>query len=257
MLRESAVKETDFNDLYGAERVENDLARVRELDEKFNTEAAQNASIREQVVWGHSLEAFLHRQIGQQGFLGEGAVGIKTSKFDDYVNGVDEVVIYPRPDGVSHLGLSVDFTFGNPAKKIDRVVQRVRAGEMGRIKYFKADVPGFQFRGEMRTPKVVVAVSRESIRDALALWVQGEDDRLKNHPLQMLMLRQIADQLDVYGGLAPAGIKGQYNAAAQVVNGVLSEKRAAGLAMGSLRNDRVHTLLGQKLGELLKMSPGN
>jgi len=249
--RAEAIQETDFIDLYGSKVVNDDRAEVERLEEAYRNTQENDREQQSNVVWGHAVEALLHDQINHNKFLGEGAVGIKTSRFDDYKNGVDELVVFSRPEGVSHLGLSIDFTFGNPDRKVGRIVDKLRRGEETVVKYCKVNVPGWKSRGELATPKVVVSVSRAGLREALALWAEGAQDKLAGHPLQMLLLRQIADQLDVYKQFAPPTIQAYFEAAGRTVDSLIKERREAGVQMGALRNDTSHLLLMKTLNGLL------
>jgi len=106
-------------------------------------------------------------------------------------------------------------------------------------------------RGELKTPKVILAVSQHAIRDALISWSKGEPDRIKNHPLQMLALRQIADQLDAFGAIAPQETKEHYRVAERVVTGILREKQAAGMSSGTLKDDPSNIKLRNYAGSLI------
>lgn len=250
-MRREAIQEKSFADLYGSEQVEADLRRVAELERRFDDDLADHPEQREITHWGKLFEAFLHSQINQPSFFGEQVVGIKTSRYDDYVHGVDEVAIYPRPEGTVHMGLAIDFTFGSPDKKFERVMNHVREGKLARVKYFQAEIPGFHFRGELKTPKVIVAISRRGVQNEIVDWVSKPNPYEPRPGLGMLMLRQIADQSDVFARIASETVAHHYRAVNAVAERAISGLRASGVQMGILKNDSSHLMLMDKIRQSL------
>jgi len=90
-----------------AETEEADIAKANELEEKYSkniTETKKIADIFEAVV----LE---HGELSD--WLGGSAKTMKTSRYDDYMNGVDLLVEFAGAEGEEseHLGLAADVTF--------------------------------------------------------------------------------------------------------------------------------------------------
>lgn len=263
----------DFVDIYGEDAVAADNMRcVRKHDEIVHNMESNPAQLRQyinQMKWGTAVEGCLHHGINSKAFLASDLIdfcGIKTSEYDDLFNGTDEVVIATQKDsgGISHFGFGVDMTVGDPSRKVQRALQRVQAGKGTTLKYFQSNVPGFQVKGQLETPSVTLAVDKRNLREMLAKWHEGELDTYDSGPLQMLMMRQIADQLDaqltVAGRARQSGSEKEkldkLMAACTHAKGfaekMISELRGNGVRMGELRNDPNHLRLNEYLASVIK-----
>lgn len=245
------IQETSFVDLYGNARVQKDLEFVEEAEEKFEKEASKNYILKQNKVWGDTLEAFLHTQINKHQIFGENVVGIRTSRFDDLKAGIDEIVAFVYENGVAHFGLGIDYTFGNPTRKIENNIALARAGTLPSLRYFESKLPGWEMRGALKTPRVVFGVSRDSIRQDLAWWLENNQQAINQSELQMLFVMQIADQLDVYNHVAHPSIKEQYRKALTQIEEIKTAIRKRGMRMGKLKDDPVYQLMRQQLGSYL------
>src|SRR5690606_16988956 len=101
-------------------------------------------------------ESFLLRGLNEAKWVPH-CGGIKTSEFDDYINGVDLVLEYQRAENpASHIGLGVDVTFSNNLdKKLTRIKEEIAKGTLASIKYF--DSPNSHVRGQLKqVPRGVV-----------------------------------------------------------------------------------------------------
>lgn len=184
----------DFKDLYPEDSVEEDVKLAAELARKFeqyeeNPEAKKMALI---------LEEIFSEQIELNEWLGEGVTTRKSSLYDDYVNGVDEIVEIEEENSVNHLAVAVDVTFGtNLNKKFDRIKKELESGELATVKYFENSEGTFKGRLS-KVPRVVIGTSKDNVIKLAKLWVERNNKELSMHPIQFEILDEIAMQLEAY-----------------------------------------------------------
>ncbi len=191
LIRENAVNPLIFTDLYGERNVEDDLNKVKDYEKKFSPDANKKTA---EVFEAIMLTGELHN------WFGEKAETIKTSRFDDIINGTDMIVEFEEdaPRRFSHLGVAVDVTFGTVSleKKFDRIKKEIDSGKLAKIKYFHSQKE--HFRGERSNiPRVIIGVEYDKVVELAALWLRKENDKLAKHPVQRLILEEAALELEV------------------------------------------------------------
>lgn len=248
ILTKNAIDPRIFTE-YGAENIERDLARIEKKESGFTIEANK--------VYADVLEAILYDQITNGGWCGEKASAIKTSKFDDQVNGSDIILeIEEIGRTLSHLALSVDITFGvtTEEKKFAIIKKKIDDETLGEIKYFHSDRGGFQ--GKLRkVPQVVIGVEKELLIRLAGLWADrhGKKEEYKEvlaeHPVQRLILAEILLQLQTFRMYAENTDKKSlipiYDKSIHVIENILREKGA--MSIGDLRNDKVFVAIRESL----------
>ena len=125
----SAIKMEEFSDLYG-ERIKKDKALLEERKKGFSeTYGAKRGKI---------LEAILNEQIELNNWLGQEALTIIPSEFDDIINGVDVVVEFEREEGFKHMALGLDMTSSanEIRRKLFEARKHILKGDLTQIKYF-------------------------------------------------------------------------------------------------------------------------
>src|SRR4030042_2163395 len=181
------VNEKDFKDKYG-ESVEKDLEYVEEKEKKFMT--SDKARDRKLEKFAIILEAIIYEQIEENYWLGEDAYTVKTARYDDIYNRVDEWVEFRLKDisKTSHLALGFDVTFGSRLDdKIKKIKDDIAEGKLSTIKYFKSD--SLKFKGEKRNiPKVVIGADIRMLEEVADSWMKGENKKLVNTPLKYLIM---------------------------------------------------------------------
>lgn len=201
-LTEEAIDIETFKDLYGEQVVERDQEAVARLQGRFAVEdkaqAMPNGPTFEQLrQLSEITESYLLRGLNEAEWI-PFCKGIKTSDYDDYMNGVDMVLEYQRANNPAHhLGLGVDVTFSNHLeKKLEQIKQEIEVGRLVSLKYF--DSPASHFRGELRKiPRAVVGFDIGTIR-RLAKERQLHGSVPKNDPLRFIMLEQLRLQTETY-----------------------------------------------------------
>lgn len=199
------LEEKDFigRPPYNRADIEADLALVAEeearhkrVDTPQDIENLEVAELFEAVVLWNSEQAE---------WLGGRATTIKTSKYDDYINGIDMLVEFREERSASHLGLSADVTFsGDPriiAKKFAHLRAKIKEGVLSQIKYFHSDRTNFD--GQLsKVPEVVIGVGRRMVEELGNLWVDGKNKALAEHRAGVMILWQMEAELKVFAGYA-------------------------------------------------------
>lgn len=192
LLDAETVDMNAFKGIYGEAEVRGDATRVADYEKKFAAENTERE--RRDKKLATVVEAIFYDQASRNGWLGPSAQVLRSSKFDDYVNGVDCITEYNRGNAAAYLAMAIDATWSShPGWKFNRIREDLVRGKLGKIKYLKA---GAEPQRGREVPKVVVGASEKTLREVIKLWVNGDGEALKDHPIQILFLEEIVDQLE-------------------------------------------------------------
>lgn len=251
-LAQDAIKRETFANLYDPEQINKDNELVKKLEERFSQRSNQESV-------GHHLatifEAIIHQHGEQSDWFGPFARTIKTDRYDDYVNGVDEVIEFVEPQKPSsHLALAIDATFndnylGNELKKI---LNKIDEGKMTEIKYFESSDQ--TFRGQLSLiPQIILCADEKTIRELADLWV-NEPKRLAEHSIQLQNLEEALEQLKFFADYAKKvgqnKIAERYDHAISILSPILQEKLTTIRDIGNKRDAIYHNLMARL--EILK-----
>jgi len=249
-ILKNAIKETDFvGEVYSKEEVDNDLNYVQKEEESFN-EGIMDSEDKRTLEFSRIFEAIIYDQGELANWFGENGATIKSSRFDDIKNGVDLIVEFSGDEEeTSHLALAVDVTFSdNIQKKLDNIKREIEHGKLTNIKYFQSDKLGF--KGEKRDiPKTVVGADVKTLNKVMDLWVNEDEKRLAEHPIQFIILDEIMAQLEKFREYAQAmkksNIVEKYDKAIAIMEKILAEKQDLREEVlkdddSAIRNDRVY-----------------
>ncbi|MGB3072977.1 MAG: hypothetical protein WBP40_04345 [Candidatus Moraniibacteriota bacterium] len=192
LFERDAIQPDAFVPPYDARQVAEDKETVKRLESKFGSEDLVHKK------YADVLEAIIYEHIEQSDWFGPTAQTIKTSKYDDYVNGIDLVTEFSNDDqSLTHLGLGIDVTFGTTAmhKKFQRIREEISTGKLATVKYFESERS--PHKGIYRDmPRVVIGAEREHITELAARWMDPKMNReLATHPVQAMLLDEIEAQL--------------------------------------------------------------
>lgn len=189
----------NFNDLYDVKKDQEYVERKEKIFATKNTEKEK-----ENKKIATILEAILHEQIEQNEYLGSDVTTISTCKFDDIKNGIDGILEIEDEKNrtAEHLAIAIDATFNADVhRKIERIKKEVEIGKLARIKYFKSDF--LDFRGEKSgVPKFVLGIDKDHLEEITKLWMNGEQRKLANHPLQIIIFNEILIQTKFFQNYA-------------------------------------------------------
>lgn len=222
LSEDSAVDPERFTDLYGKENVENDLAEVERLKERFETDDTKKAA--------DILEGIIYQHGELSDWFGPTAETIKTSEYDDIKNGCDLVLEFTEDDrAASHLALAVDVTFGNNIvkEKLERIKKEIDADTLRDIKYFESE--NHSFRGSLqKVPRVVIGVETETVSELSAAWVRGDNTYIGKSQAQYTLLEEMKIQLETFTEYAERegheDVARQYRRALKTLRNILETK---------------------------------
>ena len=196
------VTEMEFANLYGEDVVQADAQHAQKLRKEFKASDEDkldnvpfNADPRK---LSSALEAIITEQIELNEWFGEGTNTLQTTNFDDIENGIDCIVEFNSEEGRKNLGLAFDTTYAYKTivkRKVARIAREIKKGELGKIKYFKTT--DGSIAGRMKNiPKVILSVERKNAIMLAEAWVEGKQEELQVHPVQLMLLQQIEFQLE-------------------------------------------------------------
>lgn len=194
---EGRILMNSFDDFYPVSGIEADKKRVEALEASFREN--ETSQSRDNKKYANILESILHDQIEMNEWFGPNVMTILTSKYDDYINGVDSVAEFSYGPAKRHLALAMDVTYSKELyDKFARLEDEIRTGSLSKIKYFQSE----DHRGELsNVPRVIIGADKETLKRVMKLWSSPERkvrNSLQEDPLQLQILDQVLLQLDAF-----------------------------------------------------------
>lgn len=189
ILSKNAFCPEDFSDTYNQEMIDDDLAHVEKLKSKFEDSEIKRAA--------DVLEAILYLHSEQSNWLGPNVETMRPSEYDDYVNGVDLISEFTTEDTTSHLALGVDITFASESlgNKFTHIKNEIDNDNLAEVKYFESH----GFKGRLRQlPRIVIGVEKNTVLELAGLWMNRKNNELAKHPVKLILLTEILEQLRAY-----------------------------------------------------------
>ena len=259
------LKEGDFGDIYSPEEIKRDIDTVEKFEARFE-ERRERATIpgRERDesadVRSEAMECSIAYHGEMSEWFGEGAYMIRTTRYDNIVNGED--LVWEREG--ARLALGIDTTTARSetivGKKITRNIEKLRRGK-AEIKYFQS-MTDPKVRGDLKSIiPVVIGLDSENTEHFLdslfAFIVLGKLDKrteiqdvkykilkreISESPAQMVFLEEIIAQLNMYQEVLShelsADILQEITCARQAIIEILSGKVASGLSKKEFQGDK-------------------
>lgn len=119
----------------------------------------------------------------------------ETSEYDDLLNGVDAVL------ETSTKAAVIDFTSARDKdiirKKIFRIYDRIKANQLGEVKYFCSQKDGSQ--QYLKTlPAVIIGLDQKTIDELLNLRMSGKKKELEGHWSKYALVEELLSQIKSY-----------------------------------------------------------
>ena len=183
---EYKVSESEFIKRFTKKVVDEDTAFAK--SKRLEFEARDTPQQKEAHVLAEIFEAILVKEGKESGWLGEDVKILKTADYDDIVNRTDLIAEWHGLEAHS-LGLAVDVTFGPSTleRKFQHIQEDIDKGRLGKLKYAHSEQTG--------VPRVVIGMSRETVKELMDLWLEEDFTALGEHPIQRVLLEQICSQL--------------------------------------------------------------
>lgn len=236
---------------------ENDLKLVKRYEGKFHDDILllpRNSA--EIIEYSHRRAEALEVIIGEQSELaewfGSNVYAIRTTKFDDYFNGVDMVLEFDLEgeEGIERVSLAIDASsadFDVVNKKITRNINKILGdGEKApEVKYFKSEAdPNFKGKLENIIP-VVIGIEGKNVDELAEKYSSKSSNKeMAAHPAQRVFLEEIKVQLEFYLKLLEINCdqhlsinENQTRKMLSIIENILIEKEK--ISLKHLNNDRV------------------
>lgn len=221
-----------FRNLYGEEIIKKDEEYVSQMEKQFTSEKNQYPEKAKADKIATILEGFFCDRVKSSDWLGQNVKIIKTSRYDDIVNGIDVVAEFQEPEKISanYLGLAIDVTISSElCKKFDKIKKGINKGELAKVKYFKSDYSNF--RNELsQLPRAIITVHPKTVLDVAELQLKDKE-ALTTHFIQFQILGEILLQMKTFSKYAEKvgqlKIAETYNQIKSLIEGILKEKTSS------------------------------
>lgn len=268
ILEEASFKETDFiENPYSREMVERDLALIAQREKSWGEKENSHQKETKKVATIFEAIIFEHAELSE--WLGEDSFTIKTSKYDDYENGVDAIVEFREQESPRYLGLAMDVTFSSDpnsgdgmTKKFDRIFSQIQKGTLTKIRYFHAKNKNINIHGQLNdVPEVVIGADKSTVLELAELMNGKKSEMLAEHKIQIMILKQMEAQLNVFIALAirekKMNLAEIFHQRLLIIEGILEEKSdLVRKHAATLNQDQVHyammNFLKRKLEEVTR-----
>lgn len=188
VTKDCRIDPEPFRELHGAKSVENDRDYVNNLEEKFK----KNEDAERQRMSGEIMEMAKQVFFNRYWFSDE-AFTVRTSAYDDYRNGVDEVIFIHDTEQKTFVPIAaIDTTSDITRKQTDKEKEHRTRGVQ--VKYGLEVHAGEEDDSELivsktsyeRLPFFVVTFSKELLQEILQAIVEGRMpheaiEKLKKH----------------------------------------------------------------------------
>lgn len=220
--------ESKFNPPYSKDAIDADKLKAQELENTF--QARLTPEQRELKKIADIFEALLLWHGEQSEWLGRSVATMKTSRYDDYVNGIDAVVEFQEvaPGTASYVGLATDVTFSeDTTNKFDRIFSHIDGEKLGVVKYFHSR--HMNFHGQLsKIPEVVIGIEKGTVLELAELWAEKRFKELAEHPVQIMILTQIREQLATFAlyaeGINKPELAVIFRSRLRIIDNILAEK---------------------------------
>ena len=251
--------------LFTNEEIDADIVRIENIEKSFTkSDSSTSKQDRERILHSkkrsEALEIIIADQIETSDWFGDEALFFRTTKFDDYFNGVDAVVEFEN-NNHGYIALAIDSTSKTElhtlAPKIDRNISKILTNRVN-VKYFQSPrldnpyvssltdiVPVVIGLESQNTNDLITSFSRlidldraskdETSNSNLRTTFRNEYNQLRKKiekdPIQVIFLEEIRVQLEMYQAILSQERSQNIHLSSkklqeiiQVINSIVSEK---------------------------------
>lgn len=249
----------DFESIYDSETIEADKNLVRRYEKKFSDDVLllsdeDTAEINYSNQQAEALEVVLTEQSEMAEWFGSAVFAIRTTKYDDYFNGIDMVLEFDMGDSenIERIALAIDASnakFDIVRKKMDKNIAKVtgKSDKAPEVKYFKSEINP-EFKGSIKNViPVVVGMQGKNVDSLLDSYTSKNSNKeMERHPAQRIFLEEIRSQLEMYLKISEDNSEKeltidilQVQSLLDIIKNVIQEKEDANIRVGYLIRDQV------------------
>ncbi len=199
IMKKIAVKPEDFSSPFDDEMIADDRRHVEKMKKKIREHdknpGAGGLTFGEVSKLAEVLEYQVIKGINVGKWLPY-CKAIKTSEYDDIINGIDLVVAFTKGEKSDHLGIGVDISFSQNLKgKFQRIKDEIdqydaEDNHLGTVRYFPSAQTG-ERSPLLDVPRVVAALDLGVMED-LARVKDGGPGHIAQHAIITEMERQLS-----------------------------------------------------------------
>jgi hypothetical protein len=214
-----------FADVYPKWVIEKDKGWVATIKSQFQENFDSKPEDVKEKLYGtkkrsEALEIIVGDQIEMNDWFGPNALFTRTTEYDDLVNGIDAVAEFNDPeDNPKRIALGIDASMkadlDKVRQKIERNISKVLNNNLS-VKYFESQIDDYKGRLRDIIPVVIGVEGYDAglliEKFAQTIELQQKPDKnpfeeqkltkmrqdLANHPVQIIFLREIQDQVMMY-----------------------------------------------------------
>lgn len=276
-FKELRIDMDEFEGVYSREEIDRDKKSI-EIKKAFFESDDSPLNRRAQI-----LEALLAEQIELSEWFGPDSLTIVPSEYDDFYHGVDLAVEFQKDDKVQHMAMGIDVTTSQGLSTLTKLIlikSKIEEGRLTEMKYFVSEGQPDVRKRKTDIPSLVIGADPRTINELANLWLTidksknpepevdqaGREElrerareaqqKLANHRVQVLILRQIELQLKAFADLARTKgpshqkIVAQFEKLLVLVKEILSQKKLSKADEIANDSDDVFRAIKSRLEEL-------
>ncbi len=192
------VSMSEFIKIYGEDVIRSDKKKVDSLDDIFNRQKNENPELNLNYEEAEKAEKMIPEVMGK--ILGiEDLESYKTSKYDDYINGVDGYTVLGDIGKVFAYALdytvTVDDNENTLKKKIGKVKKNISEGHFTTIKYFKTK----DFMGTMENiPRLIAPFKIKDIKKIEQFYNNNNFNNIEFDKISLKFIWYLLNQLEAF-----------------------------------------------------------
>ncbi|MEK7634758.1 MAG: hypothetical protein AAB396_02675 [Patescibacteria group bacterium] len=276
------LNEKDFRDVFDEKEIEDDLKIVNILENRFGKDI--NHLNQEEIIRienskkrSEALEIIIINEGEINNWFGENAYLVRTTKFDDFINGFDGILEIDSQgtsiNKIQRAALAIDASMKTDyyyiKSKIDRNIEKIttKEGQSG-IKYFKSAIDDYKGKLENIIP-IVIGVKGETVDELIDFCAQliklksnkektdnektifkEIQKKIEEHPAQFIFLEEIKMQLNMYSRLLENKndeisnlYKQEIKDFVEIINNIIESKKDIIQNKNEIENDEIYLII--------------
>jgi len=210
------VEMDPFKEVFGEKEILEDNKRVEKAEESFLYEGVENIGELLEVVKTLAFNKY---------WFGKRLISLRTSKYDDYTNGIDEIIL----DTETQEPLAAVDTTTDVNGKAKEIVDKIKEG--GEIKYgFQIKIGGTGTGGEIKKaslngiPIFIISLNHEELLSLAQEIIENREDKNYNlRKMEIEILESLRHQSECYQEIS-SFLRNRYERAKIIFDDLLRDR---------------------------------
>jgi len=203
------IKSEAFKDIFGERMILADKRAVEKIEGKFQKEGNESM--------GELLETVKTITFNKLWFDGR-LIALRTSKFDDYLNGIDEVIF----DTETHQPLAAVDTTTNIKEKTGEIIDKIRKGSQVKYGFYIKD--GIKKGSLNDLPTFIISLKPEELLNFVQKIIEHPNDKKFDLDTEKNIIESLKRQSEEFEKIANPKMKHSYEVAGQIFNDLLKSE---------------------------------